>query len=121
MRQALMVMLLVVPIATARGRGVLAPVTSRYTVEVSSSAYHPADLEVQPGDTITWINRDIIPHTATSDSSERAIDTGTMAAGDSSSYVATRAGVYRYTCTFHPTMQGRLVVRAAAPGAQKQS
>jgi plastocyanin len=121
MRQVLLVPLLAVSLAAARGRGTLAPVTSRYTVDISSSAYHPADLEVETGDTITWINRDIIPHTATSDASPRAIDTGTIAVGDSATYVATSAGVYRYTCSFHPTMQGRLVVRAAAPGAQKQS
>lgn len=119
--RALVASLLVVPLAAARGGSVPAPMTSRYTVEVSSSAYHPADLEVRSGDTITWVNRDIIPHTATSDSASRAIDTGTLAPGDSSSYVANHAGVYRYTCSFHPTMQGRLVVRAAAPGAQKPS
>ena len=121
MRRVTLPSLLVATLAVSPlRRAVVTPAPSR-TVEVSGLAYHPADLEVAQGDTIIWINRDIVPHTATSDTSPRAIDTGTLAAGDSSRYVAGRAGVYRYTCTFHPTMQGRLVVRAAPTGAQKQS
>lgn len=122
MRQVLVPSLLVLTLAAASLRRAVVPPALSHTVEVSGLAYHPADLEVAPGDTITWINRDIVPHTATSDTSPWAIDTGTLATGDSLKYVAGRAGVYRYTCTFHPTMQGRLVVRAAPPaGAQKQS
>ena len=121
MRRVTLPSLLVATLAVSLpGRADVTPVPS-HSVEVSGLAYHPADLEVAPGDTIIWINRDIVPHTATSDISPRAIDTGTLAAGDSSRYVASHAGVYRYTCTFHPTMQGRLVVRAAPTGAQKQS
>lgn len=122
MRQVLVPSLLVMTFGAAPQRRAVAPPAQTHPVEVSGLAYHPADLEVAPGDTVIWINRDIVPHTATSDTSPRAIDTGTLAAGDSSKYVAGRAGVYRYTCTFHPTMQGRLVVRAAASaGAQKPS
>jgi plastocyanin len=120
--RAVVTSLQVLTLAAASAHRPLPPAAVRRTVAISSLAYHPADLEVAPGDTIIWVNRDIVPHTATSDKSPRAIDTGTMAAGDSSKYIATRAGVYRYTCAFHPTMQGRLVVRAVAtPGAQKQS
>jgi plastocyanin len=106
--------------AAAPGRGPAAPAV-HHVVEITGLAYHPADLEVAPGDTVTWINHDIVPHTATSPAGQRnRIDSGTLAPGDSSRYVATREGAYRYTCTFHPTMQGRLVIRTtAAPDDQK--
>ena len=28
--------------------------------------FHPDDLTVAPGETITWVNEDLVPHTATS-------------------------------------------------------
>lgn len=108
--------------ALGAGVGRLVPrAPVNHVVDMQGLAYHAADLDVAPGDTVTWVNRDIVPHTATSVPPQHVVDTGTLAAGASGKWVATRAGVYRYTCTFHPTMQGRLVVRAAAsPGDQKQ-
>ena len=83
---------------------------SRHTVEIRGMEFHPAVLTVAVGDTIVWINRDIVPHTAAA-SGRTKWDTGQLRQGEMGRYVARRAGVARYVCTFHPTMHGTLIVR----------
>jgi len=94
-----LVLLLAVPTAP--------PIT--HTVEIRGMEFHPADLTVAVGDTIVWINRDIVPHTATG--TRRKWDSGQLQQGDSGRYVPRRAGRAPYTCTLHPTMQGMLIIR----------
>ena len=36
-----------------------------YQVEIIQMKFHPAELTLQKGDTVVWINRDIVPHDAT--------------------------------------------------------
>lgn len=81
----------------------------RHVVEIRGMAFHPAVLEVAPGDTVVWINRDMVPHTATADGSS-GWDTGVLAQQDSGQYVPRRIGETPYVCTLHPTMQGRVIV-----------
>ena len=83
-----------------------------HTVEIRGMEFRPAVLTAAAGDTIVWINRDIVPHTATtSGSSPTRWDTGQLGQGQVGRYVARRAGVTRYACTLHPTMHGKLIVR----------
>ncbi len=81
-----------------------------HTVEIRGMEFHPAVLTVAVGDTIVWINRDIVPHTATAKGQTRW-DTGQLVQGQVWRYVARRAGAARYVCTFHPTMHGKVVIR----------
>src|SRR5437762_907842 len=73
-------------------------------------AFHQAELTVVVGDTVVWINRDIVPHTATG-SGRTKWDTGQLLQGQAGRYVASSRGTKRYACTFHPTMHGTLIVR----------
>jgi len=79
-----------------------------HTVEIRGMAFHPAVLTVAVGDTVVWINRDIVPHTATG--TRRKWDSGQLQQGDSGRYVASRTGRAPYTCTLHPTMTGMLII-----------
>jgi plastocyanin len=81
-----------------------------HTVEIRGMEFHPAVLTVALGDTVVWINRDIVPHTATAGGA-MTWDTGQLLQGGTGRYVANHAGVARYNCTFHPTMHGKLVIR----------
>jgi len=85
-----------------------APTT--HTVEIRRMEFHPAELPVAVGDTVVWINRDIVPHTATG-SGRTKWDTGQLLQGQTGRYVASSRGTKRYACTFHPTMHGTLIVR----------
>lgn len=77
-----------------------------HTVEMRGFAYVPAELEVSPGDTIEFVNRDVVPHTATAES----WSSGTMAAGAAWRVVAPDSGVIEYVCDLHPSMRGRISV-----------
>jgi plastocyanin len=89
--------------------GLTAP-PKTHTVEIRGMGFHPAVLTVAVGDTIVWINRDIVPHTATATSGTKW-DTGQLLQGQTGRYVASHAGVVRYVCTLHPTMPAKLVIR----------
>jgi len=69
-------------------------------------AFVPAALTVVPGDTITWTNRDIVPHTASGP--EESWDSGNLAAGAAASIVVGAGGLGEYRCSYHPMMTGRL-------------
>lgn len=87
----------------------------RHVVEIRGMAFQPAVLEVAPGDTVVWVNRDIVPHTATA-SGGGGWDTGVMAQGESRTHVARGDDATDYHCALHPTMRGRLTVLAERGG-----
>ncbi|MDF3857495.1 cupredoxin family copper-binding protein [Achromobacter denitrificans] len=80
-----------------------------HTVTIEGMQFTPAALSVRRGDKVTWVNKDLVPHTATALS--RAFDSGAIAGGASWTYTVGEAGTIAYTCLFHPTMQGTLVAQ----------
>jgi plastocyanin len=80
-----------------------------HTIAINGSKFQPATFAVNAGDTVEWKNNDIVPHTATSTDSG-AFDSGRIEVGSSWKYVANKKGTYNYECSFHPNMQGRLLV-----------
>lgn len=87
-----------------------------HEVSISGSAFSPASLTINVGDTVTWTNADPLVHDAVSTSGPAAFDSGDLAQGASFGFTFTTAGTYDYHCTPHPDMVGRIVVQAAAPG-----
>lgn len=65
----------------------------------------PADAKV--GDTILWVNRDTVPHTATARNKSFDVRTG---AGQRARTKLTRAGVIPIYCIYHPAMRATLRV-----------
>jgi plastocyanin len=82
----------------------------RHIVEIRGMAFHPAVLEVRRGDTVVWINQDIVPHTATS-TRKSGWSTGSLLQGQSGRDVPNAIGEEPYVCELHPTMQGKLIIR----------
>ena len=80
-----------------------------YRVEIKGMAYAPPELTVAPGDTVTWVNHDIVPHTVTADA--RQFDSGAISPSGEWSFVARERGRIPYTCTFHPVMKAVLIVK----------
>lgn len=80
----------------------------RHVVEIRGMAFVPEVLRVARGDTIVWVNRDIVPHTATA---APAWDTGTLRQQERGVIVPNRAGRVRYRCTLHPSMTATLIIR----------
>ena len=72
----------------------------------------PASLTVPVGTTVTWINYDVAPHTATYRSfTEEAFDTGNLGASQLYRHKFRTAGSYDYICVYHQGMRGTVVVQ----------
>ena len=84
---------------------------SAMTVDIHDHAFDPAQLNVAPGTTVTFVNNDIEPHTATADNG--LFDTGVLEPGYSFDVFFDGAGTVTYHCELHPDMQGSIVVGEA--------
>jgi len=80
-----------------------------HVVTIKGFQFQPMVDTVHVGDSVSWRNQDIVPHTATSD--VRRFDSGTIPAQASWRFVPRKRGRVAYHCTFHPTMKGMLVIR----------
>jgi plastocyanin len=100
------------PILAAIVMPALAQKATPNAVSIDNFTFNPAKLTVKAGTTITWTNRDDIPHgIASSDNTftrSKALDTN-----DSFSFTFTTPGTYQYFCYIHPHMVGTIVVEAA--------
>jgi plastocyanin len=91
-----------------------------HTVTVDATSFTPETLTIKAGDTVVWINKDFIPHTASSDAGASAahsgvggvevvtFDSGTILAGESWRQTFKSKGKAPYKCLFHPTMKATL-------------
>ena len=86
------------------------PVTHQVIIE--NMKFTPAITNLRPGDKITFKNQDLVPHTVTEKGSPPAFDSGVIQMGTTWDFTATRAGTFNFRCTFHPTMEGSIVVSA---------
>jgi LPXTG-motif cell wall-anchored protein len=85
-------------------------------VMIQGFKFDPAALTVAVGTTVTWVNHDQVPHTASS-VTEGKFDTGTIDAGASKAVTLNEAGTFEYFCKIHPNMKATLTVTAAAAPA----
>jgi plastocyanin len=79
----------------------------------TDDAYEPNPAQVEAGGTVTWINNDSTPHTATSGQGaepDGTFDSGILQQGESFSSTFETAGEYPYFCTLHPNMVGTVSV-----------
>lgn len=84
------------------------PAAATHTVVIENMQFNPPQLSVHRGDRIVWVNKDLFPHTVTADA--KAFDSGSIAVNGSWQYSANRTGSFTYSCTFHPTMKGKITV-----------
>jgi amicyanin len=117
LRRALIAAALGVAVATATafvpGRADNAP----HAVTIDNFTFNPQRLTVAAGSTVTWTNKDDIPHAIASSSAQlrsQALDTD-----DNYSFTFTVPGTYQYFCSLHPHMTGTIVVEAAAGDAAR--
>lgn len=85
------------------------PAPATRTVHIRAFRFAPVADTVQAGDTVLWVNDDIVPHTATALGKE--FDSKSIDVGASWRHATRVPGSYEYECTLHPTMRGTLVVR----------
>jgi plastocyanin len=85
------------------------PKSKRHTVTIEGMRFVPEVLTVATGDTVVWVNKDLVPHTATSKAG--SFDSKDIQADKSWGYTVHRKGDFAYLCTFHPSMTAMLRVK----------
>lgn len=105
--------------AVAGGGGCHGPATTGAgdAVEMVDACFTPTTLEVGVGDTVTFVNRDPMPHNVS------AMGWGKlepMAQGDWFTTTFAEAGVYPFACTYHTGMTGLIVVGDTTAGEGDQ-
>ncbi|KIT17220.1 cupredoxin domain-containing protein [Jannaschia aquimarina] len=78
-----------------------------HAVRIAGFAFQPARLEIFAGDSVTFVNTDGAPHTATG----RGFDTGRLSRGQQATLRFDAPGSYDYICDIHPAMKGQITVR----------
>ena len=79
-----------------------------HTVEIKQMKFQPAELIVQKGDTVVWINNDIVAHDVTEEPG-KAWTSSVMPVGESWRLVVTQSA--DYYCSIHVVMKGKLIVQ----------
>jgi plastocyanin len=82
---------------------------SALEVRVDNFTFGPATLTVPVNSTVTWVNKDDLPHVIASNDGvfkSKALDTE-----DKYSYTFSKPGTYGYFCSIHPKMVGTIVVQ----------
>jgi amicyanin len=82
---------------------------SNAEVKIDNFSFGPTTLTVAVGTTVTWTNRDDIPHTVVSD--EKAFKSKVLDTDEKFSFTFTKPGTYGYFCSIHPKMTGKVVVQ----------
>jgi len=78
-------------------------------VRVDNFSFGPGALTVPANSTVTWVNKDDVPHVIASNDGlfkSKALDTD-----DKFSFAFEKAGTYSYYCSIHPKMVGKIVVQ----------
>jgi len=78
-----------------------------HTIVISSMRFNPAELTLQKGDTVVFVNKDFVVHDITQQP-DKTWTSSNLSPGQSYK-LAVRASS-DYNCSIHPTMKGRLIV-----------
>ena len=93
--------------SAAAGPDQTAPASAE--VKIDNFSFGPQTLTVPVGATVTWTNRDDIPHTIVS--TDGVFKSKVRDTDEKFSYTFTKAGTYTYFCSVHPKMTGKIVVQ----------
>jgi len=78
-------------------------------VKIDNFSFGPQAQTVPMGTTVTWTNRDDIPHTVVS--TDGVFKSRTLDTDEKFSFTFAKAGTFAYFCSIHPKMTGKVVVQ----------
>jgi plastocyanin len=94
---------------TARVKANDQPPTASAEVKIDNFSFGPETITVPKGATVTWTNKDDIPHTVVS--TDGVFKSKVQDTDESFSYTFDKPGTYPYFCSIHPKMTGKIVVQ----------
>jgi plastocyanin len=96
------------PVAAALMLGASIPAhAATLQITMENLVIAPAEAAAKVGDTIEWVNKDILVHTATARNGDWDV---TMPPKTTVSLVLKKPGTIEYYCRFHPNMKATLMV-----------
>jgi plastocyanin len=88
-----------------------APSPSNATeVVIYDYKFKPDTLRIAKGTMVTWINRDVAPHTVTRDFHDEPFDSARMGYQTRFEHRFQMTGAFSYYCLYHPSMRAFVVV-----------
>jgi len=85
------------------------PSMANSEIKIDNFTFGPQTVTVPVGATVTWTNKDDIPHTSVS--TDGVFKSKVLDTEEKFSYTFSKAGSYPYYCTIHPKMTGTIVVK----------
>ena len=85
------------------------PRRKTHTVMMVGMKFKPEVLTVAHGDTIVWVNQDVVSHTATS--ATAGFDSKAVDPEKRWKLTVQKKGDFPYICKYHPLMKGTLRVK----------
>jgi len=85
------------------------PTHALHRVVIRGFKFDPASLSIAAGDTVEWLNADLVPHTSTASSGRW--NSNSIVPDSSWRAVLTTPGREPYGCTLHPNMRAQVEVR----------
>ena len=87
------------------------PNPSSVEVKIDNFSFGPMELTVPVGTTVTWINRDDIPHTVVSTDDSKTFKSKVLDTDEKFSFTFSKPGTYPYFCSVHPKMTAKVTVQ----------
>ena len=94
---------------TSAQAGQINKASKTVAIEIDNFKFSMAPIEVSAGTTVTWTNRDDVPHTVAS--TTKIFKSPPLDTGEAFSYTFNEAGTFEYYCSMHPRMTGKIVVK----------
>ena len=79
-------------------------------VDMVDLKFEPETISVAVGDTVTWTNKENVPHNVVNKQDGEEPKSELFNEGGTYSFTPTEAGTIEYVCTIHPGMEGTLEV-----------
>ena len=81
------------------------------TVTIDAFQFQPDKIRIKRGQSVIFINKDEVPHTVTPDKNGHFDSSGIIKGGEQHEVFFESAGIQDYSCDFHPSMRGRVIVK----------
>jgi plastocyanin len=114
MKSAAVVLALLCGAAAAPGA-----MAADHLVTIDGMAFTPKVVAVRPGDTVTWVNKDMFVHNVSA--AAAGIHSGDLQPGQRWRHTVRQGESFDYLCTLHPVMAGRVEAFEPVKPARRRS